>query len=871
MKRFICVLLAILMVIGTVSSGFADSGGGTFDAGDWTELKVTGNAIGAKIAFNGSGEYSITGIGYDFIVDIPYLEDKLVIELSGETSTGTADLKIMDGFLVDYEIPSNGPEYARYEVSKSALENGQELDFDVKWIFDGSSSQQMVAHVTLIINFMPAPKYNLTMSAIGPGSTDPIIGTHQYDGGTTVSVEAIPEDGARFVQWNGDPLVPTSATTTVFMDSNKYAEAVFEMIPYTLTVTHEGEGTTVPSGASTVYYGDEVPLSATASEGWHFVRWEGDISSTSASTSVGIEGNTNVHAVFQEDEVTYFTLQIDKDGDGYTDPVLGSYDYPAGTTVAVTAYPNTAEGWYFNGWTGTHGSEVIDDVILMDGDKWIIADFDLEPYTLTVTHEGEGTTVPSGASTVYYGDEVPLSATASEGWHFVRWEGDISSTSASTSIGIVGNTNVHAVFQEDEVTYYTLHIDKDGDGYTDPSVGSHDYPAGTTVGVTAYPNYSEGWYFDEWTGTHGSEVIDDVILMDGDKWIIADFDQEGPVYYDLHIDTTGSGYTVPTDGIVHTYMAGTTVMLETHAVGDGWYFSNWTGTDGSTVYYEDYAWNIDMTSDKWITANFGFEGEESTGALVIYIEGNGTTTPSEGTHTYSTSEGAVSVSVSAHSASGWYFSRWEGPVEDGKVTINPGDYKEITAVFRPYSPPPPRRYTLDISMEGSGDVDPFIGSRSYTYGTMVDVAAEPADGWTFLGWFGDDGGDVVDGEIRMDANKSIIAVFQGEPPLSVDYFLTVDVQGEGSVAPSRGSHKYAENATAFVAATPAEGWTFVGWFGTNGGEIVDGELLMNGDKSIMAVFEPKELPYTGSALPLMNWTIGLVVMSIGAFFRKEKQ
>ena len=179
-----------------------------------------------------------------------------------------------------------------------------------------------------------------------------------------------------------------------------------------------------------------------------------------------------------------------------------------------------------------------------------------------------------------------------------------------------------------------------------------------------------------------------------------------------------------------------------------------------------------------LQALFGTETEMVT--LTVEIDGGGEVDTSEGMVTsskdFEVTPGTV-VYLIPDADSGWYFDDWDGPDQSDVESEGGGSYrilvdedKEIVADFNKYSSPPPPviRHRLEISIEGSGTVDPIVGSHTYMPGQMVDVSAEPATGWEFDGWIGPDGADVSDGQIAMNEDKNIIAKFVREetpPPI----------------------------------------------------------------------------------------------------------
>jgi hypothetical protein len=128
--------------------------------------------------------------------------------------------------------------------------------------------------------------------------------------------------------------------------------------------------------------------------------------------------------------VALYTLTIAAGTGGTTDPAVGGHDYPDGTPVDVTAYPDGA--YAFNGWSGDvpSGHEMDNPVTIdMDSDKSIMANFVLlDAKTLTVAASTGGTTTPAPGDH-YYSSGTPVDVTAlpDTGYIFTHWSGDVSS------------------------------------------------------------------------------------------------------------------------------------------------------------------------------------------------------------------------------------------------------------------------------------------------------------------------------------------------------------------------------------------------------------------------------------------------------------
>jgi GH18 family chitinase len=122
------------------------------------------------------------------------------------------------------------------------------------------------------------------------------------------------------------------------------------------------------------------------------------------------------------------------------------------------------------------------------------------------------------------------------------------------------------------------------------------------------------------------------------------------------------------------------------------------------------------------------------------------------------------VKLEAVPDAGWRFDHWEGDLTGtaNPTTIRMTTDKHIIAVFLEEGVV--QEYTLTTHVSGEGQVTPAGGS--YPQGTVVQIQADPLEGWKFFSWQGDLTGTSNPSAITMDADKQITAVFieQGTPP-----------------------------------------------------------------------------------------------------------
>ena len=254
----------------------------------------------------------------------------------------------------------------------------------------------------------------------------------------------------------------------------------------TLTVNNDGNGSTSPSGAITVDPDASTAISATAAAGYTFNAWTGDttgIGSTGdASTTISPTGGQIIQATFTANTVNIVpssTSVTVGEGGSQTFTVTLSAQPTSSITVAVAR--NSGDGDI----SVSGGSSLIfttsnwDDAQMVtlaaaedsdtsDGSATIhlsasglshvdvTATEDDDAVTLTVNNDGNGSTSPSGATTVDPDASTAISATPAAGYTFNAWTGDttgIGSTGdASTTISPTGDQTIQATFTANTVT-----------------------------------------------------------------------------------------------------------------------------------------------------------------------------------------------------------------------------------------------------------------------------------------------------------------------------------------------------------------------------------------------------------------------------------
>ncbi len=220
--------------------------------------------------------------------------------------------------------------------------------------------------------------------------------------------------------------------------------------------------------------------------------------------------------------------------------------------------------------------------------------------------------------------------------------------------------------------------------------------------------------------------------------------------------------------------------------------------------------------------------------LTISVNGEGSVTPSAGEYNYKDGESAT---LKAVPDAGWKFDGWTGDASGSNLTVSVVMDKEkgVTANFSKMT------YSLTVSINGEGSVNPKAGTYTYDAGETVDVTAIPITGWKFDSWSGDISTPTEDTlSLTMDSNKTVVATF-----VKITRSLTIEATGSGTVDPPAGSYSKDDGAVINVTATPASGWLFNGW---NGDVAISTSatttVTMNSDKTVTANFTKSSFDLT---------------------------
>ena len=474
---------------------------------------------------------------------------------------------------------------------------------------------------TIYYAYYLVTQYTITYDLNGGGGT--MTPTTYNIETATFSLPEPTRNGYKFDGWYDNSSFTGTAVTQVTKGTtgNKtfYAKWTATETQYTVAIESAGNGsvspTSVQAGSTT-----KPTIEANPATGYEFDRWEKDggatvANPTSATTTVSATAEGTVTAYFKAKKYT-ITLNANG-GSGNTASVKATYN---SSTLSSAITNPTKTGYTFAGWysgSGGTGSLVINTsgvlqanvssytgangIWTKDGDVILYAKWTENKSTITVTTANSaqgtlrfGSTTKEWGTTASVGVTTPqnITATANNGYKFVRWEltggARSSSTLTNATITLKGDGNgtagtATAVFEEDLNSSWHLvgsdNIFPDGWNVNDNSMmkkrsgSSSEKKVYMTITVSEIKTYefkvvddngnnSDIWYgyssgnnFLEWTETSTKDVYTTTHEYNNDNNL--KFTPNAVGDYEFKVDYSGNNpkvtITYPEVGSVSSY------------------------------------------------------------------------------------------------------------------------------------------------------------------------------------------------------------------------------------------------------------------------------------------------------------------------------
>ena len=251
----------------------------------------------------------------------------------------------------------------------------------------------------------------------------------------------------------------------------------------------------------------------------------------------------------------------------------------------------------------------------------------------------------------------------------------------------------------------------------------------------------------------------------------------------------------------------------------GWQFTGWSGDLVSTTSPD----TITMDANKAVTATF----TRRCYALTLSKVGQGADLVANPTNSDGCAAGQYHynevITLTAAPAVGWALGSWSGTDNDAATTQTnqvtmPASAHAVTVTYSQLC----YALTTAVNPAATGSIQrspaPNCQTDKYLSGTVVQLTAVPATGYTFTGWSGAVTGTTNPTTVTMNGPRSVTAGFA-----LACYPLSLTHTGNGAdpvASPKKSSScanngEYVMNQAISLTAQPDSGWQVDSWLNTN--------------------------------------------------------
>jgi hypothetical protein len=480
---------------------------------------------------------------------------------------------------------------------------------------------QSVNSSAVDVTVTSTPSFTITVAQSAHGTINPGT-TNVFPAGTqpfTIS----PDTGYRVADVLVDGISVGAVTSYTFADVNAdhTLTATFTQIEYTLTVTVVGSGSVAKSPDQASYhYGDLVQLTANPTTGWRFSSWNGGLTGPLNPSSITINGNSEVTAIFL---LNQFTITASAGAGGSINPPgITIVDYGGSQAFNIS----TSVGYHVVDVLVNDtsvGPVTYYTISTLTGDTTIAARFELNTMTIDASAGPNGSINPNGTVSVAYGNNQSFTISPDIGYHVADVLVDGVSVGTITSYTFTHVTADHNISATFEIDSYIIYAFAGSHGTINPSgTVVADWNATQSFTITPDANYfiadvrvdgvsvgpvtaytfiriasdhnitadfvsSPSYFFINVTSSHGSPTPSTYVIAGG-SFNVSVTDSEG----DTSHRWICTGYSIdggtPISGTTHTFLN----VQENHTIIFNWqeqYYLTVTttiGTASGTGWYD---------------------------------------------------------------------------------------------------------------------------------------------------------------------------------------------------------------------------------------------------------------------------------------------
>ena len=420
-----------------------------------------------------------------------------IVATANGANLGYGTFELNQGTIIHLEVSANtGYRFTNWSGVPTEKETLQSLDIAV------NANTLISANFTIlqyVVTVNTAKDENGTSVGTDVYPTIKINGAVQsnpvtVDYNTSVTLETVASIGNYNFQYWSDNHSKTNRVRTENIKSNLtsypiYTRPTYEVIfgsnntSYgTVTATYYGTSQSITSHTS-VPKGSRLAFTANPKAGYELTSWSG-LPNGSTHDNVEVTSNLNISAIFTAVTPTptiqvWFGERLNNTWTKFGDNVIVRYisqqqltnPYEVQESVNLDSRELSVEGYEFVQWEEDDHIAIEEDVLnrTADSENLLFYGTFAKRITIYVTTEDSTKGSVSGGGSYLVGDTISISATANEGYHFVKWSDN--NTQNPRTITVNENTTTYtAIFAEVDNTIYYFTSENDDYSPTEKTV-----------------------------------------------------------------------------------------------------------------------------------------------------------------------------------------------------------------------------------------------------------------------------------------------------------------------------------------------------------------------------------------------------------------
>lgn len=629
-----------------------------------------------------------------------------------------------------------------------------------------------------------APPYKLTVLSNNEGMGSAAVSQQPTCSNHSAIIQATAEAGFHFLHWNdGNGTNPR----TINMTQDSTFTAIFVPNNSQVTVVPNDPLMGTTSGTGTYGYNAPVTMTATAYDGYHFLKWNDG--NTQNPRYMAATRDTTFTAIFVSNVSTITVGNANPDWGN----VSGSGVYYYMNLVSLTATP--MYGYHFSRWND--GNTMNPRTITVIQDSSFTAYFAVNTYSIVGTSNSTAMGSVTGGGTYTYLHEMSLTATPAFGYHFVQWNDQ--NTDNPRTITVTRDSAFTAQFAANS---YVITAEPN-DPTMGSAYGSGTYNFNTTATLTAVAEY--GYHFTQWS----DGVTDNprTVTVQNSATYTAQFEINS---YILTVQSSNPAIGTTSGGGSYNYLTPVNITANPNA---GYHFTQWS--DGNT----DNPRLVTVTQNATYTAQFAINsyavGVASSNSNMGSVSGSGT---------YNHNSTATLTATPYY---GYHFVQWQDGNTENPRSVVVTDSAQYTAQFDYNS-------YLVTANSSNVTIGSAIGGGSYNYLSQVALTAVPVPHYHFTMW----NDSIEDNPRTITVTRDSVFTAHFAIDRHTIGVLTADAT-QGSVG---GSDTVDYNTAVWISATANYGYHFMQW--NDGATGNPRRVVVSQDTVFTASFAPNQYSAT---------------------------